>query len=515
MKAGAYFAAILAVPFAFLAMSGGAVLWDPSSANAQNRVSWGGGGPRFSRRSRYVRSRHRRRRSRARQSRRNSWRSKKSKAHKTIALPKRDRESGPIQIVISLGKQTMTVYEANKAVGTTRVSTGQDGFETPKGIFGIIHKRRRHFSNIYNRAPMPFMQRLTWSGIALHQGVVPNYRASHGCIRMPTGFARQLFQFTERRSHVVIVDGNPKPAPISHPALFQPTTLMPKPDLMRSQVRPVGIRVAMRTTSESRSDAMVLAIPSKATNSTAPVRTAESASAATSQAQPASDLFQVDNTELQAHRRLIHKTRSQAPLRILITRRSGRDRVLQAQRLLIQLGFDPGEPDGLVGKQTVKAIKAFQTAQGLAVTGYPNPQFYASLREASGQTDETTAFIHVRQHQKDIYSAPIQLRDPSKPLGAQLFTVVEFDPDNKAIWSGITVKSRRNGADQQPSKADGDETAADEPVTLSDALDQIVIPDHVRLRIEDLLTPGSSLIVTDGGHTRETGIDTDFIVLTR
>ena len=133
-------------------------------------------------------------------------------------------QRGAKQVVISLRRQSLSVYKDGVRIRRTRVSTGKNGHRTPTGIFSTIQKRRRHYSNIYNGAPMPYMQRLTWSGIALHQGPVPRYRASHGCVRLPGSFARYLFRALPRRSHVVIAHGNPVPRPFSHDLLFKPTS---------------------------------------------------------------------------------------------------------------------------------------------------------------------------------------------------------------------------------------------------------------------------------------------------
>ena len=91
----------------------------------------------------------------------------------------------PLKLVVSLGGQTIKVYRGGQLIRSSRVSTGQPGHDTPAGIYSILQKKVWHRSNIYSQAPMPFMQRLTWSGIALHAGHVPDYPASHGCIRVP------------------------------------------------------------------------------------------------------------------------------------------------------------------------------------------------------------------------------------------------------------------------------------------------------------------------------------------
>jgi hypothetical protein len=102
--------------------------------------------------------------------------------------------SGPLLMVVSLDEQRAYVYRNGVLTGVTTVSTGKKGHETPTGVFTILQKNKDHFSNIYDNAPMPYMQRLTWGGIALHAGGLPGYPASHGCIRLPSEFARQLFE---------------------------------------------------------------------------------------------------------------------------------------------------------------------------------------------------------------------------------------------------------------------------------------------------------------------------------
>lgn len=104
---------------------------------------------------------------------------------------------GPVYLVISIEKQMAHVYSGDRLIGLASVSTGMKGHRTPTGEFPILQKREWHRSNIYSNAPMPFMQRLTWDGIALHGGHNPGYPASHGCIRLPHGFARKLFGLTQ------------------------------------------------------------------------------------------------------------------------------------------------------------------------------------------------------------------------------------------------------------------------------------------------------------------------------
>jgi hypothetical protein len=127
---------------------------------------------------------------------------------------------GPLQIIISLDKQQLTLYAGGEAIAQSRISSGASGHTTPTGVFSVIEKDRWHRSNIYDNAPMYFMQRITWSGLALHQGVVPNYPASHGCIRLPEAFAKQLWTVTRLGARVIIARGESTPVAISHPRLF-------------------------------------------------------------------------------------------------------------------------------------------------------------------------------------------------------------------------------------------------------------------------------------------------------
>ncbi len=118
---------------------------------------------------------------------------------------------GPLRVVVSLPLQRVWVFRGEALVGVSTVSTGQPGYDTPTGTFPILQKRVDHRSNLYDNAPMPFMQRLTWDGIALHGGPIPRSGepASHGCIRLPQAFARQLYRITELGTVVVVTDQAP------------------------------------------------------------------------------------------------------------------------------------------------------------------------------------------------------------------------------------------------------------------------------------------------------------------
>ena len=129
------------------------------------------------------------------------------------------KPQGPLIIAISINQQKVKVYDANGFFAESPVSTGMKGHATPMGVFSIIQKHKMHHSNIYSGAPMPFMQRITWSGVAMHAGVLPGYPASHGCIRMPMAFAQKMWNWTRMGARVIVTPGEMTPANFSHPLL--------------------------------------------------------------------------------------------------------------------------------------------------------------------------------------------------------------------------------------------------------------------------------------------------------
>jgi lipoprotein-anchoring transpeptidase ErfK/SrfK len=149
-------------------------------------------------------------------------------AAKKIEAPETSKPQGPLIIAISIDQQKLRVYDANGIYAETPISSGMRGHSTPMGVFSVIQKHKLHHSNIYSNAPMPFMQRITWSGVAMHAGVLPGYPASHGCIRMPMAFAAKMWNWTRMGARVVITPGEITPAPFSHPLLAE-QKLVPQP----------------------------------------------------------------------------------------------------------------------------------------------------------------------------------------------------------------------------------------------------------------------------------------------
>src|SRR5262245_58266975 len=208
------------------------------------------------------------------------------------------RDGEPLTLVISLTDQKMDIYRGITLVTTTKVSTGTPIYPTKAGIFSILEKQRYHHSNMYSAAPMPWMQRLTWSGTALHGGVVPGYPASHGCIRLPFSFAPKLFDITTGGENVVVAQDRSTPTLIDHPLLFQPN---------------------LQTLIDAAKQA-----DAKSTNQTAPDQTAFDTS------NPAGEKLRTDTINPSVEG-VVDDAISTAQLRILVTRQTERDRIIGVQ----------------------------------------------------------------------------------------------------------------------------------------------------------------------------------------
>ncbi|TCU23100.1 L,D-transpeptidase-like protein [Rhizobium azibense] len=383
-----------------------------------------------------------------------------------------------LQIFVSKDKQSLVVYDGTEVIATSKVSTGKVGHTTPNGIFSILEKKKYHESNLYSAAPMPWMQRLTWSGIALHESnSVPRYPASHGCVRMPATFAKQLYKMTDLSVPVIISDAEVVPEPIAHANLFRPE--QPEPPLLLSDAE---LRPAI---GQYGGEPVQLAM-----NSAAP--------------SPVAQVAAPQNTD---------------PIRILITRRTQRETVIDIQTHLNQLGFSTGTADGLVGPATIQAINTFKS---LRPAQFKDDRVLVSdtlLREvyaATGKGEPPNGVIMVRQDFMPVFEAPVSIDNARQALGAHFFVLHAVDAKaGKADWLGVTLK---NDLSRQAMKRLGivaNESSIVTGTPIANALDRITIPAETRRRIDGMLAAGSTLTISDTGIGPETGAGTDFITITR
>lgn len=374
----------------------------------------------------------------------------------------------PLQVVVSREQQSLVVYDGDTVVATSKVSTGKAGHATPTGIFSILEKRRRHESNIYSNAPMPFMQRLTWSGIALHgSNHVPDYPASHGCVRLPSKFAASLFKMTGYGMHVVISDRQIAPVEVASEMLFQPSESRPQgPALSDVPLRPaIG---------EFNQSAVEVAMTDKRPS---PVASDE----------------------------------EKVPIRILITRRGTQESVRDLQTLLNTLGYDAGLPDGFSGPATA-AIEAFQRAEALPVEGKVTPELIEAVFRKAGRSAPLNGVLRVRRQFQPLFEAEVAIAEPETALGTHLLQFQDLDTNTgQGKWFGMSLENKL----PKTTKKRLGITAEGEPGTLERTLSRITVPKDVRERLAGLLANGSSLSITDTESGLETGKGTDFITVTR
>src|SRR6185369_9842886 len=133
-----------------------------------------------------------------------------------------DAPRGPMTVIVSLDEQRAYVYRNGVLIGVSSASTGKPGHQTPTGVFTVLQKDAAHHSKTYNNAPMPDAERLTWAGVALHAGELPGYPSSHGCVHLPSAFAKRLFDISPMGMTVVIADTQSAPQAVDHPAMLQP-----------------------------------------------------------------------------------------------------------------------------------------------------------------------------------------------------------------------------------------------------------------------------------------------------
>ena len=385
--------------------------------------------------------------------------------------------------VIALGSQRVTIYSARGKMHEARVSTGKSGYETPAGIYSIIEKNRDHYSNLYDDAAMPFMQRLTWSGIALHSGALPGHPASHGCVRMPHDFAGNLFDASRMGMRVVVVRDDMSPVEISHPALFKPSA--PGRQSLAA-VKAQAAAAAAKKAQDAR----------RAANKAG--REAEDYEERLIVAQEVKGLAQAQIDEAEG---LIKMEGPSLAPRL-------KDIIAKAQR---RLGQAQKEIDAIYseGKERIDAATAARAEAKAAQAASIEAQ-----KEAKGLEGEPvsvfisrkTQRLYVRKAFEPLFESAVGIANPQAAIGTTLFTVLGHASDDSGLrWSALAMFPNGGGR--------GAGSGRTSPEAAKAALDRIAIPQDVLDRINELISPASSLIVSDEGISKETGKGTDFIVL--
>jgi hypothetical protein len=364
--------------------------------------------------------------------------------------------AGPLQLIISIKQQRLTVYANGRPIAHSPVSTGVPGHPTPMGVFSVIEKQIYHESNLYSSAPMPYMQRITWSGVAMHQGVVPGRPASHGCIRLPREFAQRLWRLTKVGARVIIAQDEAQVADIASPRLFAGKTS----DLNAAlSAPPAKIRLAI--------SAAVSDEPLKGT---------------------------IDENR-----------RSETP---------------------VESAIDKMVSDGAAAADAYAASDAAPRALDKAATNETAKDPMLRPGPISVFISRKAGMLYVRKGFSPVFETPVTIAQGDTPLGTHVFTALAKD-DGALRWNVVSLPTEhlvkkgkyvntitprgeklrvQLAAPEHALQPAGDPTAA---------LERINIPAETLARINELVTPGASLIVSDLAQSFETGAGTDFIVLTR
>ena len=343
---------------------------------------------------------------------------KRAKADLTTKHQVQDASKGPLQIIVSIADQRISLYDNGTLIARSSVSTGVEGHPTPLGVFSVLSKNKWHRSNIYSAAPMPYMQRITWSGIALHAGHLPGYPASHGCIRLTNDFAIRLWHLTKRGARVIIAREDVRPIEIANSQLF-----VPKPKVASAPPETVTATLATAAT----------------LTATAPLASHDSLTTGSARALPMSTTGGTSGAASAAV-----AAPKVGPISIFVSR--------QLSKLFVRRGFTP------------------------------------------------------------LFETPVKIRNLAEPTGTHVFSAMELQGATMR-WIVVSIPETFASASQtNPSRLRNEPTMLDK---ANAALERIEIPQDAVDRISELLTPGSSLIISDHGISHETGKDTDFIVLTR
>lgn len=387
--------------------------------------------------------------------------------------------------IVSIKTQEVTFYDADGWIHRAPVSTGVKGRETPAGVFAILEKNADHRSNLYDDARMPHMQRLTWNGIALHGGPLPGYAASHGCVRMPYGFAESLFDKTRIGMRVIVSPDDAAPAEFSHAALFVPNAETVAAAPARAETLEREAAEAAKTADETKKAAAAAArVESSLKASLRKLEGIKSrAGAELASAIKALDAAKTDEAQERAEVQTLRAaTKAEEAETKLDTARAGAQSKLDAAGAAIE------------------AAKA--AAARKADTAKAANDAKLALEPVSVYISRATQKLSVRRSTRkpwadggEVFDAtievPVTIRDPDQPIGTHVFTAMARNGAGLR-WTAVTI--------------DGGDDA-------KNALDRITIPQDVLDRIAPTALPRSSIIISDEPLSRETNYRTEFIAV--
>ena len=405
------------------------------------------------------------------------------------------REAGePIMAIVSLKTQQVTFYDAEGWILRAPVSTGIKDRETPAGVFAVIEKDKDHHSTMYDDAWMPNMQRITWNGIALHGGPLPGYAASHGCVRMPFGFAEKLFDKTRIGMRVIIAPDDAAPVEFSHPALFTPSA--------------EAIAAAQANAEPLAREAAEAAKAAFETKKAATAAARETASLASSLRKLEFLKKRADAEFASAEKALAAAKTDQAKARAEDRKQKAATKATEAVTQLDTARADAKAKldAAAAAKDAAKAAEARKAASAKAAS-----EAKLALEPVSVYISRATQKLYVRRNTHkpapdgggEVFDAtievPVRIRNPEKPIGTHVFTAMARK--NAGLNTGLNAGLRWTAV------------TIDDADDAKDALDRITIPQDVLDRIAPTALPRSSIIVSDEPLSAETNYRTEFVAV--
>lgn len=454
------------------------------------------------------------------------------------AVEKREapKRQDSLLAVVSIAKQRITIYGPQGVIGHSPVSTGMRGHDTPTGVFTILQKNRFHRSNIYSGAPMPFMQRLTWSGVALHAGALPGYPASHGCVRLPASFAQDLWDTTRLGARVVIVPDDEHPKEVSHTRLPAPTLLPATAELgqpvktaaiesdEKSDATPASAEPRLLNPVErARASKAVLAADAASKLQEAKARVATSAVKAREANVAIAALRNAERQVADAQARVAYLEKFAAAQRhpAAIERAKAMQAEAEDKLAAATAAIAPAQD-----REKIATEEAFEAAR-LAWTAEKDSEaatVAAKSAEKASSGDPISIFVsrktgrvQVRQGWETLHDAPATFKEAAAPLGTHVYVALEPVGKGESLrW--ISVSLSGGDAVREPMYRRGAKPAPPAPrstETAETVLDKFEIGPDTAKFISERLWTGATLIVSDQGPSHETGKHTDFVILAR
>lgn len=457
--------------------------------------------------------------------------------------------SGPaVLAVVSIYDQRISVYDAEGNAKRARVSSGQTDYETPVGVYSILQKNRDHYSNLYDDAEMPFMQRLTWSGIALHAGALPGYPASHGCVRLPRAFADDIFGLTSIGMRVIVAGEDVAPSAITHPRLWKPTAsaiaattpIAYEPDEGASDggkpfqpdLRKWPERQALLDALKDEAAAKVPAAEAAAKRveelkKVEKAKTAARAKTAKTLKRAERDMKNADDWVKSAARQIAEARTTKRRAAAEKDAAKAATNKATAEKRLAEAQAQDQAPAADLARAT-QDREAADAAKIAAVTEAQDAK--RKTLPVSVFVSRNTQRLYIRQGHEPVLDVPVTIAEPETEIGTHIFTAVDYAGDGSDVkWNVVSLRPRpiarvasADVADETYSSTGKKKRRQSEPLLAppptdlgpaTAALDRVTIPPDVLARVSAYVWPGTSLIISDEPISKESNKATDFVVL--